>query len=94
MPAIDYGHDEGLSVTGGVVYRGGAIPELTGHYFYADWVREWIRTFRYESGAAGQVMDWTEDLNPGQINSFGLDAAGEVLIATWDGSVSRIVPVR
>ncbi|MBT8194563.1 MAG: PQQ-dependent sugar dehydrogenase [Acidimicrobiia bacterium] len=94
VPVIDYGHDEGLSVTGGVVYRGSAIPELTGHYFYADWVRKWIRSFRYESGAAGQRQDWTGDLNPGQINSFGLDATGEILIATWDGSVARIVPVR
>ena len=94
VPAIDYGHDEGLSVTGGVVYRGSAIPELTGHYFYADWVREWIRSFRFESGTADQMRDWTDDLRPGQINSFGLDATGEVLIAGWDGSVSRIVPVR
>jgi glucose/arabinose dehydrogenase len=94
IPAIDYGHDEGLSVTGGIVYRGPAIPELIGHYFYADWVRKWIRSFRYESGAAGQAQDWTDDLRPGQINSFGLDRTGEMLIATWDGGVSRIVPVR
>ncbi|MGI9610858.1 MAG: PQQ-dependent sugar dehydrogenase [Acidimicrobiia bacterium] len=94
VPAIDYGHDEGLSVTGGVVYRGAAIPELVGHYLYADWVREWVRSFRFESGAPGEMRDWTNDLGPVQVNSFGLDTEGEVLIAAWDGSVSRIVPVR
>ncbi len=94
VPVLDYGHDEGLSVTGGHVYRGSAIPELVGQYFYADWVREWIRSFRYEAGLAADSRDWTGDLRPGPINSFGLDADGELLIATWDGSVSRIVPVR
>lgn len=94
VPVLDYDHDDGLSVTGGYVYRGSAIPELVGHYFYADWVREWIRSFRYDGAAAIEPADWTADLQPGQINSFGLDAAGELLIATWDGAVARIVPVR
>jgi glucose/arabinose dehydrogenase len=94
LPVLDYTHDEGLSVTGGYVYRGGAIPELTGHYFYADWVREWIRSFRLADGAITEEQDWTSDLRPGPINSFGLDGAGELLIATWDGSVARVVPVR
>jgi glucose/arabinose dehydrogenase len=93
-PIIDYSHDDGLSVTGGYVYRGRAIPELTGHYFYADWVREWIRSFRFEAGTVTDLQDWTTALRPGQINSFGIDHDGEILIATWDGSIARIVPVR
>ncbi|MGI9648307.1 MAG: PQQ-dependent sugar dehydrogenase, partial [Acidimicrobiia bacterium] len=94
VPVLDYTHDEGLSVTGGYVYRGVAIPELAGHYFYADWVREWIRSFRLVDGAATDEQDWTAQLRPGQINSFGLDGQGELLIATWDGEVARVVPVR
>lgn len=93
-PVIDYSHDDGLSVTGGLVYRGPAIPELNGHYFYADWVRKWIRSFRFEAGEALDPQDWTTDLSPGQIDSFGLDNAGELLIATWDGAIARIIPVR
>ena len=93
-PVLDYTHDEGLSVTGGYVYRGHAIPELIGHYFYADWVKEWIRSFRFEAGSATEPQDWTTALRPGQINSFGLDGEGEILIATWDGSIARIIPVR
>ncbi len=94
VPVVDYSHDEGLSVTGGYVYRGTAIPELSGHYFYADWVNEWVRSFRYQSGAATDARDWTSQLQPGQINSFGIDGNGELLIATWDGSVARVVPQR
>jgi glucose/arabinose dehydrogenase len=93
-PVLDYSHDEGLSVTGGYVYRGAAIPEVTGHYFYADWVREWIRSFRLDAGSPADAQDWTTALRPGQINSFGIDHAGELLIATWEGSIARIVPVR
>jgi glucose/arabinose dehydrogenase len=94
LPILDYSHDVGLSITGGYVYRGRAIPELTGHYFYADWVREWIRSFRLEGGAPAAEQDWTADLQPGQINSFGVDGAGELLVATWDGLLGRIVPIR
>jgi glucose/arabinose dehydrogenase len=94
VPVVEYSHDVGLSVTGGYVYRGGAIPELAGHYFYADWVREWIRSFRLENGTAVDERDWTADLQPGQINSFGTDGSGELLVATWTGSIARIVPIR
>lgn len=31
----------GISVTGGYVYRGGALRELQGAYVFADWSRQW-----------------------------------------------------
>lgn len=93
-PTVEYGHDEGCSVTGGFVYRGRAIPEVTGHYFYADWCRQWIRSFAYVGGDVTDEQEWSELSSFGQINSFGLDADGELLVTTWGGEVARIVPVR
>jgi quinoprotein glucose dehydrogenase len=36
-PVFEYGHDEGTSVSGGIVYRGNNHPELYGHYIFGDW---------------------------------------------------------
>lgn len=92
LPVVEYTHAEGCSVTGGFVYRGQAIPELDGHYFYGDWCGEWIRSFRYEGG---EVMDHqTRFEDVGQINSFGIDSDGELYVMTYEGAVKKMVPVR
>ena len=36
MPVAEYGRTEGASITGGYVYRGTAIPALTGVYVFTD----------------------------------------------------------
>ncbi len=51
-PAVDYTHDEGCSLTGGVVYRGKALPELDGVYFYADYCTSLLRSFRWTRDAS------------------------------------------
>ena len=95
-PAITYTHEEGLSITGGFVYRGDEIPELHGTYFYGDWVSAWIRSFRFIDGEVTDELDWTEDLGGpvGQINSFGLDGHGELYLLTHGGQVYKFTAVR
>ncbi|MBA2336544.1 MAG: PQQ-dependent sugar dehydrogenase [Acidimicrobiia bacterium] len=95
LPVLEYDHSQGCSITGGVVYRGAAIPELQGQYFYADWCGMWVRSFRYTAEGATDEMDWSEDLpESGQVNAFGTDASGEMYLANFDGVVAKIVPVR
>lgn len=96
LPIVEYSHEGGnCSVTGGVVYRGKAIPEFDGHYFYADWCGGWIRSFKLVDGEATEMTDWSEQLgNVGQVTSFGTDGDGELLFTTWDGGVYRLAPVR
>src|SRR5690606_17874433 len=36
-PVYDYGLSGSQSITGGYVYRGSAMPQLRGHYFFADY---------------------------------------------------------
>jgi glucose/arabinose dehydrogenase len=88
-PVHEYDHDDGCSVTGGYVYRGPAIPELHGHYFYADWCGGWIRSFSLD--ADGEAVDHrTWDVGDvGRVTSFGLDAAGELYV-TGEGAVFRL----
>jgi glucose/arabinose dehydrogenase len=91
LPVVEYGHDQGCSIIGGYVYRGAALPALVGHYFYSDWCRGWLRSFRIDD--AGMVTEHTEwpvgDV--GNVLSFGEDADGELYIASQNGSVFRVV---
>jgi hypothetical protein len=99
-PVVTYTHDDGISVTGGFVYRGSEIPELAGTYFYSDWLGlppdgTWIRSFKLVDGEATEQRDWTEDLGPvGQVNSFGLDGNGELYLVTHGGQLYKFSATR
>jgi len=91
LPVLEYSHQHGCSVTGGYVYRGAAIPDLQGHYFYADLCQGWVRSFRLQDGRPTEEADWPTLRPGGLISSFGQDAAGELYILTTEGRVNRIV---
>ena len=91
LPVLEYSHASGnCSVTGGFVYRGAAIPELTGHYLFADYCVGILRSFRLSGGQAVDERTWSIG-NVGNIKSFGLDAAGEIYILSGNGGVYRVV---
>jgi glucose/arabinose dehydrogenase len=92
LPLLEYSHSEGCSITGGYVYRGAAIPALQGHYFYSDFCRGWVRSFRVQDGKAVEQQQWSALVPGGSIPGFGQDAAGELYILTAEGQVFRIVP--
>jgi glucose/arabinose dehydrogenase len=92
QPVIDYGHNDGCSVTGGYVYRGSLAPALRGHYFYADYCSGWVRSFRLAGRQVTQPLDWSTLRPGGQITSFGEDAGGELYIIVSSGRVFRIEP--
>jgi glucose/arabinose dehydrogenase len=90
MPLLDYGHEDGCSITGGYVYRGQALPEVAGRYFYSDYCSGWLRSFVVAGGVATERTDWS--ISPiGNVQSFGVDSRGELYALTSAGGVFRLV---
>lgn len=91
FPQVEYSHAEGCSVTGGMVYRGNAVPGLSGTYFFGDFCGGWIRSFKYENGVVGQVSNRTDLGTVPQLSSFGVDGHGEIYVTSLQGMVRKVV---
>lgn len=88
------GEKEGLSVTGGYVYRG-PIKSLQGKYFFADYANPRIWSFETKNNKATNLEDWTERLKCDgkkitSISSFGEDHDGNLLIISYGGKIYQI----
>jgi glucose/arabinose dehydrogenase len=90
-PIAEYSHAQGLSITGGYVYRGSAIPALRGSYLYGDFLVGSIARLRYENGMLAVAPEDT-GLNVSTLSSFGQDGHGELYVTSLGGTVSKIVP--
>jgi len=87
LPVIEVSHGDAgtCSITGGIVYRGPAIPEINGHFFYSDYCGGYLRSFLYADGAIVEEMDWTGQVgDAGRVVGFGIDGAGEMYVATTE----------
>jgi len=105
-PVADYPHAQGCSVTGGVTYRGKALPQLAGRYFYADYCTGLVRSFVWTpdpssptaTGWIREHHDWKAALDPegvlSEISSFGVDHDGEVYIVLLTGTIYKLAPRR
>jgi hypothetical protein len=83
-PILEYSHAEGCSVPGGYVYRGDAIPELQGHYFYSDFCSGFLRSVT----ADGSTREWTEQTGEtAQVAGFGIGGDGEMYVVSHGGSL-------
>lgn len=81
-PIWEYHHDVGKSITGGGVYRGKALPELDGHYLYADYVTSRIWALKYDEGAKRVVANRPIKDPAKPVLSFGEDEQGEMYFLT------------
>ncbi len=105
-PNVTAGVDEeerGISVSGGYIYRGSAIPELVGYYVFGDWSQSFTEpggklfvASTEETGGWEFVLDRQLDEF---VLAFGEDDAGELYVLTAEqagpqgdtGKVYRIV---
>jgi glucose/arabinose dehydrogenase len=88
-PVLEYEHaGSACSITGGVVYRGSAIPALRGAYLYGDYCAGWVRGLRLRGEKVTEQRDF--GLNVQGIASFGVDQAGEVYALSLGGEIFRL----
>jgi hypothetical protein len=88
MPIEVYSHDEGCSVTGGYVYRGKAVPAAAGRYFYGDYCSGNVWSLKVDGGRATDAR--REPFQVQSLTSFGVDAAGELYLATGNGRIYKL----
>jgi len=73
LGTLEYDHNDGISITGGFVYRGAAIPELVGKYVFGDLA---LKTMPVR--ADGRLFH--ADLQTGLIQAFPLPQFGGTAI--------------
>lgn len=72
---------------GGDVYRGTALPELDGHYFFTDFCSGKLWSISPE----GSTINWTESVGAvPSPSSFGVGGDGELYVVSHRGSIFRM----
>ena len=90
LPIISYTtrRTGNCAIIGGLVYRGSAIPWLSGTYVWGDFCSGRVWALGGDDDGRRhmvQIVDLDE-----LITTFGIDGDGELLIATFGGSIFRL----
>lgn len=88
-PIVEYDHNDGCAVIGGVVYRGSNVPPLRDHYLFGDFCTGAVRVLRADGGTLVEAPVST-GLSIDAVTAFGIDGHGEVYAGAEDGSLYRI----
>jgi glucose/arabinose dehydrogenase len=81
--------NEGVSVIGGHLYRGAAMPGLVGAYIYGDWLDGRLWALREDPAGGGWERIVVANEGGGQV-SFARDHDGELYAVAQHGSVRRL----
>lgn len=92
-PITEYSHSEGCSVTGGLIYRGRRLRQLSGRYLYGDFCTGTIWSLR--PAPRGQAEDIRrERAQLPQLTHIGADNDGELILASASGELHRATSPR
>ena len=99
-PVAEYDHDEGISITGGFVYRGKAVKELRGSYVFGEWTSRLLHLT--DDGSIAELDPVGQDGVSVRITGFGQDRKGELYLLGQEGAtpvgatgvVQRIVAAK
>jgi len=92
-PLVEYGRNDGGSVTGGFVYRGNKIPKLKGLYIYGDFMSGNVWALQYDQDSRKVIGNQLLLKTDVSIASFGEDPEGELYVVGYSGTIFRISPV-
>jgi glucose/arabinose dehydrogenase len=94
-PIYEYDHRVGKSITGGFVYRGKKIPELQGHYLYADYISGKVYALNYDHKTNKVLGNYSIPSPMFPIITFGEDEEGEAYfsVVTANGKgIYKLLP--
>lgn len=94
-PIKDYDTGGSQSVTGGYVYRGTAMPDWVGHYFYADYQANEAFSLKWNGSTLVSDLNQSTNLNGfiGRISAFGIGPDDELYFVRHNnGDLRKIVP--
>lgn len=97
-PIWEYTHsNSNISVTGGYVYRGSALPALYGKYIFGDYVSGRIWALNYDSinpASTAVIIDRPVSVaQQKMISSFGIDRQNNIYAISYaEGKIFEIVP--
>lgn len=90
-PIHQYPRSDGVSITGGFVYRGSHLPLLQGKYIFADYSNGNIWALAFEGNKKTNNQLLTNE--GGSVSAFGEDANGELYILDhYSGKIKRFTP--
>jgi uncharacterized repeat protein (TIGR03806 family) len=75
-PVAEYPNAGGAAVIGGVIYRGSAMPDLRGHYVFADLISGTFFALTPDEGGNLAVTEIGD--TPALISAIAVDQAGEI----------------
>lgn len=88
LPVHEYPRSDGVSVTGGYVYRGTTIPALIGRYLFADYGSGKLWGLKWDGTTGSNSLLLETSFN---ISAFGEDLDGEIYVADHrGGAIYRI----
>ena len=88
-PELEYSHAEGCAIIGGVVYRGAALPGLSGAYLYGDYCSARIWSALPNGNGTYQVEPLAT--SGSTFTAFAQARDGEVLVLQTGGAM-RLAP--
>jgi glucose/arabinose dehydrogenase len=92
LPVVTYAHTPECSVTGGIVYRGAALPALHGIYFYGDFCSGRIWGLRKNSVGWDNAELVAPVVPARNITTFGEDESGNVYVVNYaSGDLLKIL---